>query len=145
MIRRPPRSTRADTLFPSATLFRSSHRPAGSAASASRFRHAHRGNESGSGITARRGERPPLCWRASRRPRALGWILGEIVAPPAARRRHRRGVNIMLRAHPRRPRPKARFAKRRTLVTLPVLRPLMLEDGDRVRETTWSRHSGYTL
>src|SRR3546814_4227716 len=28
MIRRPPRSTRTDTLFPYATLFRSRHRPA---------------------------------------------------------------------------------------------------------------------
>src|SRR3546814_13677715 len=37
MIRRPPRSTRTDTLFPYTTLFRSEAAPAGR-----RFRNAHR-------------------------------------------------------------------------------------------------------
>src|SRR3546814_2176834 len=32
MIRRPPRSTRTDTLFPYTTLFRSRHRPVGQSA-----------------------------------------------------------------------------------------------------------------
>src|SRR3546814_10280143 len=42
MIRRPPRSTRTDTLFPYTTLFRSGDQPAGIRADARGRRHAAR-------------------------------------------------------------------------------------------------------
>src|SRR3546814_9788607 len=49
MIRRPPRSTRTDTLFPYTTLFRSAPggapRPVGSAEGHLRHRHARRGHQ----------------------------------------------------------------------------------------------------
>src|SRR3546814_11575223 len=50
LIRRPPRSTRTDTLFPYTTLFRSAPIPAGRARSAEGFRL---------GIGFRRTRRPP--------------------------------------------------------------------------------------
>src|SRR3546814_2947217 len=48
MIRRPPRSTRTDTLFPYTTLFRSPDRP-------SHVRHGGRGGDDGGGRGIRRG------------------------------------------------------------------------------------------
>src|SRR3546814_7727116 len=55
MIRRPPRSTRTDTLFPYTTLFRSDHRAAGVAA-ASRARHLPDGRvDAGAGTVAGAG------------------------------------------------------------------------------------------
>src|SRR3546814_6404822 len=57
MIRRPPRSTRTDTLFPYTTLFRSLRRPRGRAA-----RSGHRAARAGHGRT-----RPRPARRAGRR------------------------------------------------------------------------------
>src|SRR3546814_14625334 len=56
MIRRPPRSTRTDTLFPYTTLFRS-QRPAG--AHLGGYHPGRGGRELLSRLPAHRGERPP--------------------------------------------------------------------------------------
>src|SRR3546814_16955539 len=63
MIRRPPRSTRTDTLFPDPTLFRSRprHRVPGS---------VHRGIDPGPDLRRGRADQRPGLWprRAPRRP-----------------------------------------------------------------------------
>src|SRR3546814_8087444 len=56
MIRRPPRSTRTDTLFPYTTLFRSSH-GAGRAAAVAGHRTACRRTERGDGLSTRDARR----------------------------------------------------------------------------------------
>src|SRR3546814_1541812 len=66
MIRRPPRSTRTDTLFPYTTLFRS-YLERGVADAARRNRRRRGGRGSGDPRT-RRGNRRP--WRAGRNHRA---------------------------------------------------------------------------
>src|SRR3546814_8835452 len=57
MVRRPPRSTRTDTLFPYTTLFRSRGSPP-RASPHLRFAHAKRSREGGRGRTCLRGRRP---------------------------------------------------------------------------------------
>src|SRR3546814_20953921 len=58
MIRRPPRSTRTDTLFPSTTLFRAAHRPRVAAI-------ASRRPDRGPGARNRRNRARCLLWRHS--------------------------------------------------------------------------------
>src|SRR3546814_10921842 len=77
MIRRPPRSTRTDTLFPDTTLFRSGPCKRGGARDAEEK------------APARPGRRPP----AARRGRPLGQLLG------LAGGRRRRGGSQIGRAH----------------------------------------------
>src|SRR3546814_3488763 len=61
MIRRQPRSTRNDTLFPYTTLFRSRRRPCADSGSDAA------GNSSGARAScARRSERRPVFWRPDR-------------------------------------------------------------------------------
>src|SRR3546814_3243713 len=79
MIRRPPRSTRTDTLFPYTTLFRSAGRPAGGAAGGAAPGRARRLRLCGGGEDSRHSHRHGDVAAASR-PRA---------AAPAARRRRR--------------------------------------------------------
>src|SRR3546814_13838405 len=71
MIRRPPRSTRTDTLFPYTTLFRS-HRVraegSGRRDRVSRLRHRG-GGGGGPGARRRRRDRRSCCARAGRRAR----------------------------------------------------------------------------
>src|SRR3546814_3804086 len=71
MIRRPPRSTRTDTLFPYTTLFRSAVPPA----QASLGRRAERGARPAASGQAEGRRRPPAAARRPRRPlgRHLGW------------------------------------------------------------------------
>src|SRR3546814_13483041 len=63
MIRRPPRSTRTDTLFPYTTLFRSGAAPAGAASAASFCPGSSpcegRGRLGGGGVGSRRCQRHP--------------------------------------------------------------------------------------
>src|SRR3546814_13651959 len=74
MIRRPPRSTRTDTLFPYTTLFRSCARLL--------RRYRHDGGPLGYiGASRRRSAPPPafrkVLWRVARRHRRLGQRSGE--------------------------------------------------------------------
>src|SRR3546814_4492081 len=57
MIRRPPRSTRTDTLFPYTTLFRSGRRRRGADRAAGRSHPARRGDAAG-GVLRRAGTVP---------------------------------------------------------------------------------------
>src|SRR3546814_3762361 len=78
-MRRPPRSTRTDTLFPYTTLFRSPYRHSGLAAVAARFRHTAR-------IHRARQQRP--AHRAGRGPRLvvqLAYRLRGDIRPAAPR------------------------------------------------------------
>src|SRR3546814_16024025 len=61
MIRRPPRSTRTDTLFPYTTLFRSGeHRGRGDAALAQQGHEQDEGGEEGGAVEAAQRQRPGL-------------------------------------------------------------------------------------
>src|SRR3546814_15808034 len=106
MIRRPPRSTRTDTLFPYTTLFRSRLRVRGGVtgyrdsaqplwSGADAIRHDARPTR-----RRRHGARARWCWRPRHiRTRALLAVPGETRRPRALRRRSTREGPEIGRAH----------------------------------------------
>src|SRR3546814_20566241 len=113
MIRRPPRSTRTDTLFPYTTLFRSCARLL--------RRDRHDGGPLGYiGASRRRSAPPPafrtVLWRVARRHRRLGQRSGEGAwrnrpRPLATRPRRRAAGSFINRRCPLRRVAEARFTQ----------------------------------
>src|SRR3546814_19150779 len=83
MIRRPPRSTRTDTLFPYTTLFRSHRRRMGIVAARRRIIPATERVEAVGGADRARCDRPR---RTVVRPEGTDRSRGPDLVPPAARR-----------------------------------------------------------
>src|SRR3546814_13274814 len=91
MIRRPPRSTRTDTLFPYTTLFRSSCRDLGPSVRrlAAFLPHPHHpggGRRNPLSVTPRRHHRTAQCHALARRHAADRRIIFRTAAPHAFRR-----------------------------------------------------------
>src|SRR3546814_3382976 len=98
MIRRPPRSTRTDTLFPYTTLFRSADRDQPILAALSHARQL--GRRTPRRVRTRRVDRRDEARRQARRPHPLPWWPPQLpAARPPARRRNGRGNPQIGRAH----------------------------------------------
>src|SRR3546814_3546506 len=105
MIRRPPRSTRTDTLFPYTTLFRSLHQLAGGGADRVRLRvRVHRHPPGAGGVVDRHRGRPgraglPGCIRGGVRAGAVDdlGVAGGFHARPARSEEHTSELQSLMR------------------------------------------------